>query len=296
MHKRTLTKFLTFAVAGSVLAKIPRVAFAQQDPLLVRIRQIEQNLGARLGVAISDSTNEIKWDYRSDERFALCSTFKVIAVAALLLRVDRGLDSLSRRVSIHKDDLVSYSPETELHVGEGAMSLSQICEAALTLSDNTAGNKILESIGGPSGVTDFARSLGDTVTRLDRWETELNEAAIGDERDTSTPRAMVNILSKLLQGNILSEQSRTILRDWMIANKTGDAKLRAGVPVNWVVGDKTGGGNNGSMADVALLERPKAGPMYIAVYMTETNATFDARNEAIADIARAFVKSLSARA
>jgi len=252
-----------------------------------QVMQVEDRLDARLRFAALDTGTGGTWRYQADQRFPMCSTFKVLAAGAFLARVDRGEDSLDRRVVINEDDLVSYSPLTETRLDDQDMTMAEICEAALTLSDNTAGNKILESIGGPSGLTEFARSIGDEVTRLDRWETELNEALVGDDRDTTSPNAMVQSLRKLLLGDTLSEISKQQLRNWMIANKTGDAKLRAGLPSDWIVGDKTGGGNNGTMADVAIVMPVNKQPLIVAVYMTETTAAFDDRNAGIAEIARA---------
>ena len=252
-----------------------------------QVMQVEDRLDARLRFAALDTGTGGTWRYQADQRFPMCSTFKVLAAGAFLARVDRGEDSLDRRVVINEDDLVSYSPLTETRLDDQDMTMAEICEAALTLSDNTAGNKILESIGGPSGLTEFARSIGDEVTRLDRWETELNEALVGDDRDTTSPNAMVQSLRKLLLGDTLSEISKQQLRNWMIANKTGDAKLRAGLPSDWIVGDKTGGGNNGTMADVAIVMPVNKQPLIVAVYMTETTAAFDDRNAGIAEIAKA---------
>ena len=172
---------------------------------------------------------------------------------ALLTKVDAGKESLQRRVKFDASDVVSYSPVTKARAGGEGMTLAELCAAAMTMSDNTAGNMILRAIGGPPAVGAFARTLGDDVTRLDRWETELNEATPGDPRDTTTPAAMAADLQKLALGDALSRGSRAQFVAWLVANTTGGAKLRAGVPEDWTVGDKTGGGDHGAMADIAML-------------------------------------------
>lgn len=273
-------------LAGSASA-IHRISLAQEDTLLATAIEIEKRLGARLGLAVIDEETGKRWNYQADQRFPMCSTFKAIAVGAVLAQVDKGEDSLNRVVNIAEGDLVSYSPVTENRLGGTGMTLAEICEAALTMSDNTAGNKLLESIGGPDGLTAFARLIDDNVSRLDRWETGLNEAAIGDVRDTTSPEAMSQTLRSLLLGDVLSSNSREQFKEWMVNNKTGDAKLRAGVPSSWQVGDKTGGGNNGTMADIAIIWPPNRKPLSIAVYMTETDASFDDRNLGISEIAAA---------
>ena len=219
----------------------------------------------------------------------MCSTFKVLACAAVLARVDAGLDSLSRRIRFEAGDLVTYSPVTKDRTGGDGMTLAELCEAGITQSDNTAGNLMLASLSGPSGVTAYARALGDAVTRLDRTETGLNEASPGDPRDTTTPGAMTTNLGALVLGTPLSGPSRDQFIAWLVANQTGGAKLRAGLPEHWRIGDKTGGGEWGTTNDVAVIWPPDRRPVIISVYLTATTASFDERNAAIAAVGRATV-------
>jgi beta-lactamase class A len=275
----------------------PGAAVARQrtyGPFERRLADIERALGARLGVAVIDTGSGRRWTRRATERFPMCSTFKVLASGAILARVDRGAERLDRRIVVQAADLVTYSPVTEKRVGGDGMALAELCEAAITRSDNTAGNLLLKSIGGPPGVTAFARTLGDGTTRLDRWETALNEATPGDPRDTTTPASMANDLHALVLGHRLSTRSRAQLMAWLVSNKTGDAKLRAGLPADWRVGDKTGGGDHGTMNDIAIVWPPARAPLVVCVFMTETSASFDDRNAAIAQIARHLSEEISA--
>ena len=165
----------------------------------------------------------------------MCSTFKFLAVAFVLARVDRGEERLDRRITFTEQDLVTYSPVTKERVGATGMTIAELCDAAITVSDNAAGNLLLASFGGPPALTAYARSLGDEVTRLDRIETDLNEATPGDPRDTTTPTAMAENVRRLVVGDALSAPSRERLKALLIANKTGDARLRAGFPKTWSV-------------------------------------------------------------
>jgi beta-lactamase class A len=263
-------------------------ALAQTDADAVRagLADLEKQNGGRLGVCVIDAGTGRRIEHRADERFAMCSTFKVLAAALVLTRVDRGEDRLDRRIVYAKERVVSYSPETEKHSGEEGMTLGDICKAGLTLSDNTAANLILESFGGPSEYTKFARSLGDGVTRLDRIETALNEATPGDPRDTTSPAAMAEDLHKIFLGDLLSASSRDQLANWMLANKTGDKRLRAGTPQGWRVGDKTGSGDHAVTNDIAIIWPPGRQPIIAAVYFAESPAPVEARNTVFADVAR----------
>jgi len=286
LTRRTCLAMLGSAAALPWCATGGSAAPATAD-LRPQFAALEASLAGRLGVAILDSGSGRQWLYKANERFPLCSTFKVLAAAAILKRVDADADSLSRRVIIKPGDLVEHSPVTEQHADTKGMTLADICAAALTTSDNTAGNMMLKAIGGPAGLTSFARSIGDGSTRLDRWETALNEASPGDDRDTTTPLAMARSLQALLLGSVLSGASKKQLGDWMLASQTGDAKLRAGLPKRWRIGDKTGGGNHGTTNDVAIIFPPGHEPLIATVYITGTSASFEARNAAIATIGRA---------
>ena len=257
------------------------------------LADLERRNGGRLGVAALDTASGRRVGHRTDELFPLCSTFKFLAAALVLARVDRGEEKLDRRVVFSDKDLVTYSPVTKQHVGPGGMSMAEICDAAVTLSDNTAGNLQLASFGGPSGLTSYVRSLGDRTTRLDRIETELNEAKPGDPRDTTSPGAMLDTMQRLLIGDALSASSRDRLIGWLLASKTGGKRLRAGLPADWRVGDKTGSGDNGTANDVAIALPSGRAPILIAAYYTEAAAiSDDARNAVIAGAGRLAVAGL----
>lgn len=295
LTRRGFSSVVGAAVAGAALSQ-PLSVFARgrEDALGPKLIELERRLGARLGVSIIDTQTDRAWSHRPDERFPMCSTFKVLASGAVLALVDAGKADLGRRIRFEAKDVVTYSPVTQSRSGTEGMTLAELCEAAVTRSDNTAGNLILKCIGGPSGLTEFVRSLGDPHTRLDRWETGLNEAAPGDPRDTTTPAAMTSNLRLLVLGDKLSDRSREQLIAWLVANKTGDAKLRAGFPKAWRMGDKTGGGDYGTMNDVAIVWPTGRLPVVVSIYMTETKASFDDRNAAIAEIARELRAELDA--
>lgn len=276
--------FHTQLAAAAAATLLPGCAPLQhlQSPL-GRWDATESLCGGRLGVAVLQADGRID-GHRLDERFPLCSTFKWLAAAHVLQRVDRGLDRLDRRIPYGPEVLLPHSPITEQHVGQG-MTLGELCHATITTSDNAAGNLILASHGGPQGLTAYARSLGDSVTRLDRWETDLNEATPGDPRDTTSPRAMAHLLATTLLGQALSAGSREQLAQWLEACETNGQRLRAQLPAGWRMGSKTGGGGHGSTNDVGIFWPPGRPPVVVAVYVTDTQAPPADRNAAIAAVA-----------
>ncbi len=243
-----------------------------------RIAAIEKSAGGRLGVAVLDTGGDAKLLHRASERFPMCSTFKALAGAALLKRVDAGQDALERFIPFGQADLLAYAPVTKAHVGGGGMTLGELAAAAIEWSDNTAGNLVLKAIGGPVGFTAVVRSLADPVTRLDRFEPALNDADPGDPRDTTSPLAIARDLQAVLIGEVLSPASRKQLEAWMIADKVGDKRLRAGLPPTWGIGDKTGSGAHGAANTIAILRPPNRAPLVAAVYLTEGPEAMDARN------------------
>ncbi len=249
--------------------------------------------GSRLGVAALDLASGAQSTHRPNERFRLCSTFKFLAAAAVLKKVDDGKDQLDRFITYGKDDLLEHAPVTREHVSAGGMKLGALCAAALQQSDNTAGNLLLRELDGPDGLTRFLRSIGDSVTRCDRLEPELNLGGPGDERDTTTPAAMVADLQRLLTGPVLSEKSRAQLRDWIAANTTGDGMIRAGVPADWKVGDKTGRSHDGEVNDIAILQPPGRAPIFLAVYTFQPKAKNEVQKQLIAQITGLVVDSFA---
>jgi beta-lactamase class A len=251
-----------------------------------RVADLEGRYGGRLGVAILDTARHKPIAYRGDERFPLCSTFKFLAGAFVLARVDAGEESLGRRVVYARDYLVPHSPTTEKHAGDGGLTMGEICEAAMTLSDNTAANLMLDSFGGPAALTAYLRSLGDNVTRLDRREPELNDVKPGDPRDTTSPIAMADLMRKIVLGTALSASSREQLTEWLVANRTGDKRLRAGVPKGWRVGDKTGSGPYNATNDIGMIWPPGRAPTIAAGYYVKGHGSQDERDAVLSEVGR----------
>jgi beta-lactamase class A len=277
-------------VAGATAALAPLPASAAAD----RFAAVEAKVGGRLGVAALDVARGARLAHRESERFPMCSTFKAMAVAAALARVDRGAERLDRLVRYGDGDLLPYAPVTREHVKAGGLPFGDLCAAAIEWSDNTAANLVLASIGGPAGWTGFVRSLDDPSSRLDRIEPTLNTSIPGDPRDTTTPHAMAEDLRLVLLGKVLSPASRDRLAGWMASCQTGKARLRAGLPTTWRVADKTGTGAHGTANDIAVAWAPQ-GPIVITCYLTGAEHVTDAdRAAAIAEVGRIAAEGLSA--
>jgi beta-lactamase class A len=285
MNRRDLLKgALTGAFA---LTLRPGFAWtASVDQAAAQFAALERKHGGRLGVSILDTQSGLRIQHRAGERFLMCSTFKWLAAAAVLARVDSGKERLDRRVVYGKDALLDYAPVTSKHVGAAGLSVAELCAAAVTLSDNTAANLLLASMGGPTAITAFARSLGDETTRLDRIEPELNLGSPGDIRDTTTPDAMLADLHRVLLGNRLSAGSRDLLLQWLRGCSTGLDALRAGLPKDWTAGDKTGSGSQGETNDVAIIWPPLRKPLLVTAYYAGSHAEPAQRKAVLATVGR----------
>lgn len=284
MNRRDLLKTSLLGAAALVVG--PAFAGTQTPAAAGQLAALESRHGGRLGVAILNTGSGRQLNHRGDQRFLLCSTFKLLAVAAVLAKVDQGKEELDRRIVYGKDVLLEYAPVTRQHVGAPGLSVAQLCKAAVTLSDNTAANLLLAILGGPAAVTRFVRSNGDAITRLDRNEPALNHGAPGDERDTTTPMAMLGSMQRLLLGDALSDTARQQLNAWLNETSTGDARIRAGVPAGWVVGDKTGTGPHGETNDVAILRPPNKAPILVTAYFAAASADLAVREAVLAEVGR----------
>jgi beta-lactamase class A len=280
MHRHCRRSFLAgfAATLASLRARADPSAEERLDLANKHLASIEECEGGRLGVFVRDTGIGLTFTHRADERFPMCSTFKLLAAAAALKRVDEGAERLDRTIPFGPSDLLEYAPIAKTHVADGGMTLAEACAAAIDWSDNTAANLILQAIGGPAGFTQFARSLGDSTTRLDRNEPSLNTATPGDERDTTSPRATAKDMGQVPLGRVLSEASRRRLQAWLIDDKVGNKRLRAGLPPSWPIGDKTGTGDHGTANTIAIIWPPERAPLIATVYYTESSAPTEARN------------------
>ncbi|QGZ42492.1 beta-lactamase class A [Pseudoduganella flava] len=255
------------------------------------LADIERDLHGRLGVCALDLGSGKTVGHRQDERFPMCSSFKALLAAQALARAAREPGFLDKRLRYAKADLVSYSPVTEKHVEQG-MTVAELCTAVVQVSDNTAANTLMKELGGPAALTAWVRGLGDPTFRLDRWETELNTAIPGDERDTTSPLAMARTLGKLVTGDALPAAQREQLKQWMIGTTTGDRRIRAAAPAGWTVGDKTGTGNYGVTNDIGFLLPPGRAPIVIVVYMHQPALEAKTREDIVAAATRAALAAL----
>ena len=252
---------------------------------------LEARTGGRIGLHVVDTGTGRTLGYRADERFLMCSVAKAPTVGAVLRRAQDDPALLDRSVRYTRAQLVEYSPVTGPRAGTG-MTVRELCAAALTVSDNTAENLLLGVLGGPGATTAFVRSLGDRVTRMDRSEPTLNDAAPGDERDTTTPAAMAGLLRGLMLGDALAPPGRDLLTGWLLANTTGAQQIRAGLPAGWRTADKTGSGSKGESNDVAVSWGPGRAPWVITVFTAPARKDPAAARATIAEATRVVARRL----
>ena len=286
--------FTRRAFLATALASLPCILQAGSprfSKLPAAFTRLEGINGGRLGVAVVDTATGERAAYRADERFPMCSTFKFLLASAVLQRVDRAQESLDRSVTIPARPLLANSPLTDPHA-DGAMTISDLCHAALTRSDNTAANLLLDTVGGPQGLTGFARQIGDRVTRLDRMELALNESADGDPRDTTSPAAMAGNLRAVLLGAVLTQPSRNQLTGWMESNVTGLDRLRRDLPADWRAADKTGSNGTHTSNDIAILWPTGRQPVIVAAYITQCPGPEDKRAAMLTEIGKLVRESI----
>jgi beta-lactamase class A len=251
-------------LTGALALLAPR-SFAQGAPFTA-IADYERNGGGRIGLHAENLRTGATLVWRAHERFVMCSTFKASLAACVLAEVDRGRARLDEPIAYGRADLLEYAPVAEQNVDKGALSVGEMCRAAVELSDNTCANALLARVGGPPALTAFWRSIGDDVSRLDHNEPELNRSPPGDPHDTTTPAAMAATLRRLVLGDVLSPDSRERLTRWMLDCKTGENRLRAGLPKDWRVGDKTGNNGKDACGDIAVAWPRQGGAILICAY------------------------------
>lgn len=289
MNKFHRRDFVLAGLGLAAAAGVPALA-ADTD---ARFRALEAKLGGRAGLMALDTGSGRQLAWRADERFAMCSSFKWLLATAILSKVEQGALGLKQVISYSKADLLSHSPVTEAHVQEGGLALETLCAAAVEESDNGAANLLLKQVGGPKGLTDYLRHIGDGTTRLDRFELALNENLPGDPRDTTTPSAMVKTMRHVLTGDALKPASRELLLDWLRKSQTGTKRLRAGLPADWQEGDKTGTGSRGATVDDAIIWPPNRAPILAAAYLSGSKKSIKEREAAMAEMGRVIAEAFA---
>ncbi|WP_368887842.1 class A beta-lactamase [Proteus columbae] len=292
MFKTTFRQTATIAVSLISLLVSPMLWSNTNNTIEEQLSTLEKYSQGRLGVALINTEDNSQITYRGEERFAMASTSKVMAVAAVLKESEKQAGLLDKNITIKKSDLVAYSPITEKHLVTG-MSLAQLSAATLQYSDNTAMNKILDYLGGPAKVTQFARSINDVTYRLDRKEPELNTAIHGDPRDTTSPIAMAKSFQALTLGDALGQSQRQQLVTWLKGNTTGDHSIKAGLPKHWIVGDKTGSGDYGTTNDIAVIWPKNHAPLILVVYFTQQEQDAKYRKDIIVKATEIVTKEFS---
>jgi beta-lactamase class A len=286
-RRQHLAAFLPAILAITLAARAGAAASDGAMDVVAALQALEAREGGRLGVSIINTASGAQKGYRGDEAFAMCSTFKFVLAAAILQRFDTGSIRLDTPINIQRDDIVGYSPVTEPMVGK-SMTVAELCRATVAESDNPAANLLLRAIDGPESVTAFLRGIGDSVTRLDRYEPHMNNAnvASGDMRDTTSPAAMAATMQTILLGEVLTAASRETLTGWLKATVTGPDRLRRGFPQDWAIGHKTGTGEDGPTNDIAIAWPPGRSPLIVTVYYDRTGRTMKENATVLAEVGR----------
>ncbi|CAE6943421.1 class A beta-lactamase [Vibrio sp. B1FLJ16] len=271
-------KKLFFLIALMVCSPLSHANKLHED-----ISLLEQEIDGRIGISIWNTHSDRHWNYRGDERFPLVGTFKTLACATMLYKMEAGTLKRNATAAVEEHKIVGWSPIMDQMTGQD-VRIEHACEAAMLMNDNTAANLVLQQIGGPKSVTLFLRTLGDNSTRLDSLEPKVHDALPGENIDTTTPNAIVKTLETLIDGDALSYESRVQLKIWMQDNSVSDSLMRSLLPSDWSIADRTGSGENGSLGYNAVIWKENREPIYLSIYITDTELSLQATEQLAAHI------------
>lgn len=283
-------KYLSLIIFGILFSSTIALANKKQvqfTSIQEKIKTLEKSFDGKIGVYAIDTNNNKIVSYRADERFPVQSTMKLMGVAALLKQSDHDKNLLREKIHYTQEDLMPWHPITGKYLTRG-MTFAALAEAAMSYSDNSAIDIIIKKLGGPKSVTDFARSIGDEAFNIEHYEEDLN-ANPKNIQDTSTPKNMAINVQKLTLGNILTQAQQKQLVIWMRNSTTGYQRIRAGVPIGWVVAEKTGGGLGGGYGianDIGILWSPLCKPIVLAIYTVQNQQDAKSRDDIVASTTR----------
>jgi beta-lactamase class A len=278
-------------VSSLPLLAAPALAADRFAPLRRAIPGIERAAGGPIGLALIDTATGARFMHRADQRFPLCSTFKLLLAARLLHGAQTGLWAMADRLAITRADMLNNAPFSQTRIG-GSASLLEMAEAMVVLSDNPAANLALARVGGPAAMTAWLRSIGDRITRIDRNEPEMNNEVPGDPRDTTTPATMLATCRRLLTAGPLNAANRAQLLAWMAASRTADTMIRAALPPGWQEANKTGAGSWRARNIVSVITPPGRKPIWVAAYLFAGKSELAERNRQFVPLGRAIVESV----
>jgi beta-lactamase class A len=259
-----------------------------------KIHQVEIKNHVEIGLSAIETCNNTQINYHANNRFPMDSTSKLMTVAAILKKSESNPLLLNQKIFFTMNDVKKsgYAPITVKHIQSG-MTVSDLCAVALEYSDNAAVNQLMKILGGPVSVTQFARSIGDEKYLLVRWEPALNSAIPSDKRDTTTPLAMANSVQKLVLGDALNHSQRKLIQNWLTHCKTGNNRIRSGVPKNAIVADKTGTGGYGSIGDVGVVWRKDASPVVLGIYVRNNQKNAHTSDKVIAQVTQIVMDAMT---
>ncbi|MEU9081462.1 class A beta-lactamase [Streptomyces sp. NPDC048357] len=302
--EQTRRAVLTLGAGAALAATLPASAAhaashggdGGEGEVVRQLRALEREYGARLGVYARDTATGRTVLYRADELFPMCSLFKTMAAAAVMRDLDRDGAFLARRIRYTLADVTAAGGGSVTERPEniaGGLTVAELCSAAISQSDNAAGNLLLRELGGPTAITGFCRSVGDRTTRLDRWEPALNSAEPSRVTDTTSPRAIGRTYGRLVLGDALTPRHRELLTRWLLATTTSGDRFRAGLPADWVIGDKTGSGSYGTSNNVGVAWPPGRPPVVLSVLTTRPDASAPRADALVAKAARTLAAALT---
>jgi beta-lactamase class A len=243
MMRLILILFVLLGLAAPAAADAPR----HLQSLERQLRFIEAANPGNVGIAALDLSSGDMVSVRGDEPFPMASTVKVAIAAQYLAQVEHGRRTLDTRI--------------------GGRSARSLIEAMLIHSDNRATDIILRDLGGPARVQQWMEQNQLSGLRVDRTIAQLLSARrdLRDERDSSTPKAMVTLLQQIDSGKLLRPSSRSYLLSLMARCATGRNRMRALLPFGTPIEHKTGT-LNGLTTDVGFVTLPDGRRLAIALF------------------------------
>ena len=284
----------------SVHAQENNFALASLDrELESQLRSIVASSGGRIGIYAAEVDGPRAATINAGQAFPMASTVKVAIAGAYLQGVDEGRLRLDSSYPL-RIGTGQTGADGRVITREGmSLSAQSLIELMITKSDNQATDAILSAVGGPAAVNRWLTASGIVGLRVDRDIATLlrddlrkNDPVLGlDKRDTSTPAAMVGLLTALHRGAVLTPQSRAVLLGAMSRCQTGKTRIPALLPAGTLVAHKTGT-LWAQTSDVGIIRLPDGRNVALAVFVTGQDS-HAAQARTIAQVARTVYDSFT---
>lgn len=280
--------------AALLFLLISAFTFAQKSVLAQKVDSIIKDKKATVGVSVLGFEDGFKYNKNVETKLPMLSVFKFHIAATVLDLVDKGKLSLDQKILLKESELLldTWSPiKKKYPTGGVELSLAEMIDYTVALSDNNSCDKLLKMIGGTKAVQKFMDSKGVKDFQVKHNEEQMHKGAKYLYENYTTTNSLSQLYKKFYEGKILSEKSTKFLYDIMLNTSTGGNKLKEQLPKQSIAHKTGSSGKDGDLTiaenDSGIVTLPNGKHYAIVVFISNSTETDEVNCKMISNISKA---------